>query len=111
MRRLARPAAPCRTAITVLPRAHLLEGTLAERARFAARDEMALHLTDAVLRRLDLGTAGVPAPADVDTVAHAMASALGWDGARAAREKASLDAVYASDGSVRDDGPAPLETR
>ena len=111
VRRLARPAAPCRTAITVLPRAHLLEGTLAERARFAARDEMALHLTDAVLRRLDLGTAGVPAPADVDTVAHAMASALDWDGARAAREKASLDAVYASDGSVRDDGPAPLETR
>ena len=72
---------------------------------------MALHLTDAVLRRLDLGTMGPPAAADVDTVAGAMASARGWDAARLAREKADLAAAYASDGSVRDDGPSPPETR
>lgn len=111
VRRRGRTAAPCRTAVTMLPRARPLEGTLAERARLAARDEIALHLTDAVLRRLDLGTAGPPAPADVDTVARAMASELGWDAARIAREKAGLDAAYASDGSVRDEGPSPPETR
>jgi glycerol-3-phosphate dehydrogenase len=110
-RRLARAAASCRTATTVLPRARPLEGPLAERARIAARDEMALHLTDAVLRRLDLGTMGLPAAADVDTVAGAMASALAWDAARLAREKADLAAAYAPDGSVRDDGPPPPETR
>jgi len=110
VRRRGRPAAPCRTATTVLPRARLLEGTLAERARLAARDEMALHLTDAVLRRLDLGSAGPPAPADVDTVAEAMAAELGWDAARVAREKAGLRAAYAPDGSVRDEGPSPPET-
>jgi glycerol-3-phosphate dehydrogenase len=110
-RRLTRTAAPCRTAATVLPRAQSLSGSLAERARLAARDEMALHLTDAVLRRLDLGTAGPPAPADVDTVAQAMSSALGWDAARVARERAALEAAYAPDGSVRDAGPPPPEAR
>jgi glycerol-3-phosphate dehydrogenase len=103
LRRLVRRAAPCRTAATALPRARPLGGTLAERARIAARDEMALHLTDAVLRRLDLGTAGAPAPEDVDTVARAMGAALGWDAARIEREKAGLCAAYAADGSVRDD--------
>jgi glycerol-3-phosphate dehydrogenase len=110
-RRLTRTAARCRTAATVLPRARPLEGSLAERARLAARDEMALHLTDAILRRLDLGTMGPPAAADVETVAEAMASALGWDAARLAREKSALGAAYAPDGSVRDVGPPPLETR
>jgi len=110
VRRLGRRAAPCRTATTALPRARPLEGTLAERARLAARDEMALHLTDAVLRRLDLGTAGAPDPEEVDAVALAMASELGWDAARGAREKAALEAAYASDGSVRDEGPFPPET-
>ncbi|HEY2943489.1 MAG TPA: FAD-dependent oxidoreductase [Vicinamibacteria bacterium] len=110
VRRLARRAAPCRTATTVLPRARPLAGTLAERARLATRDEMALHLTDAVLRRLDLGTAGPPAPADVEMVAQAMASERGWDAARTEREKTALGAVYAPDGSVRDDGPPPPDT-
>jgi glycerol-3-phosphate dehydrogenase len=71
---------------------------------------MALHLTDAVLRRLDLGTAGPPAPADVEMVAQAMASERGWDAARTEREKTALGAVYAPDGSVRDDGPPPPDT-
>ena len=111
VRRLARPAAPCRTATTVLARARPLRGTLAERARSAARDEMALHVTDAVLRRLDLGTAGAPAPADVEEVVRAMASERGWDAERIEREKAALCAAYAPDGSVRDDGPRPPDTQ
>jgi glycerol-3-phosphate dehydrogenase len=69
---------------------------------------MALHLTDAVLRRLDLGTAGPPAPEDAAAVAEAMAGALGWDAPRRERETAALRAAYAPDGSVRD-GPSPPE--
>jgi glycerol-3-phosphate dehydrogenase len=71
---------------------------------------MALHLTDAVLRRLDLGTAGVPARDDVKAVARAMAAELGWDPARIEREESALAAAYAPDGSVRDDGPRPPDT-
>ena len=43
-------------------------GTLEERTRQAVREEMAATLADAVLRRLDLGTAGPPAQAELETV-------------------------------------------
>jgi glycerol-3-phosphate dehydrogenase len=89
-------AAPSRSATTPLPRARPLEGPLADRARVAAREEMALTLSDAVLRRLDLGTAGEPDPADVATVAQAMAPELGWDPARVEAERAALAAFYAA---------------
>jgi glycerol-3-phosphate dehydrogenase len=90
-RRLGAAVAPCRTASTVLPRAMPLEGTLFEQARLAAHEETAVHLDDAVLRRLDLGTVGRPPAAAVDEVASALGAALGWDAARAARERARLD--------------------
>jgi glycerol-3-phosphate dehydrogenase len=93
-RRLARPLPACRTALTALARAQPLEGALDERTRQGVQDEMALTLTDAVLRRLDLGTAGAPAPADVDTVLAVMAGALGWDGPRIRAERASLAAAF-----------------
>jgi glycerol-3-phosphate dehydrogenase len=87
---LARRSPPCRTAETPLAQARLAEGSLDERARRASREEMALHLADAVLRRLDLGTKGSPSPADVDVVAAAMASEAGWDERRALREREEL---------------------
>jgi glycerol-3-phosphate dehydrogenase len=95
VRRLGREAPPCRTAATPLGAAAPLEGPLEDRARTAARDEMAVTLADAVLRRLDLGTAGPPDPADLDVVARAMARELGWDAAREAAERAALAAFYA----------------
>jgi glycerol-3-phosphate dehydrogenase len=91
--RLGRAAGPCRTAEERLPRAAALEGTLAERARRAAGDEAAVHLDDAVLRRLDLGTAGRPAAAAVQEVAAAMAATLGWDAGRHAAEGDRLEAA------------------
>jgi glycerol-3-phosphate dehydrogenase len=102
VRRLGARTAPCRTATTVLARARPLAGTLGERVRIAVQEEMAGRLTDAVLRRLDLGTGGPPAPEDAEVVAHAMAAELGWDAARLEREKAALRAAYAADGSVRE---------
>jgi len=93
-RRLGRPSPECRTAITPLPRARPLEGTLAERVGEAVREEMAATLEDAVLRRLDLGTAGPPSAPDLETVAGAMAAALGWDRTRVGVERAALAKTY-----------------
>ena len=86
-----------RTAATRLLRARALEGSLPERALQAVREEMALTLPDAVLRRLDLGTAGPAAAADVEIVAQTLATELGWDLARLEAEKQALaDAVARS---------------
>lgn len=95
-RRLGGPASACRTATTLLPRARPLEGPLAGRARVAIRDEMALTLKDAVLRRLDLGTAGPIPAAELDQVAEVLRTELGWDGARQRAEREALAAVYPS---------------
>lgn len=89
-RRLGRTPPPCRTAVTELEQARLLEGSLARRTLEAVRDEMALHLADAVLRRLDLATAGPPAPADLEVVAGTMAAELGWSAERVAAERDAL---------------------
>jgi glycerol-3-phosphate dehydrogenase len=89
--RLGRRTARCRTAIEPLARAAPLPGTLAEQARAAAANEAAVHLEDAVLRRLDLGTAGRPAAAAVQEAAAAMAAVLGWDACRRRWEEERLE--------------------
>jgi glycerol-3-phosphate dehydrogenase len=94
-RRLGRGLPPCRTAVTPLADARPLGPPLEDAARRAVRDEMAVTLADAVLRRLDLGTAGPPRPEELETVARAMAAELGWDRARVERERASLARFYA----------------
>jgi glycerol-3-phosphate dehydrogenase len=71
-----------------------LPGTLAERARQAVGEEMAMTLADAVLRRLDLGTAGPPAEAEVEEVGMVMAEERGWGASRLAAEKAALARFY-----------------
>jgi len=93
-RRLGRASPPCRTAETVLPRARALEGALEARVLEAVREEMAVTLADAVLRRLDLGTAGPPPESDLLTVTRTMAVALGWDAARSSSERAALAKRY-----------------
>jgi glycerol-3-phosphate dehydrogenase len=93
-RRLGRAVPAGRTAEGPLPKARTLEGDLEARAREAVRNEMALTLADAVLRRLDLGTAGRPGAADLEAVARVMCAELGWDEARLARERAALGAAF-----------------
>ena len=97
-RRLARAAPPCRTAATPLPRACPLAGSLEERARLAVRDDMARTLADAVLRRLDLGTAGSPPEADLAVVLRVMVEELGWSAAREQVERSRLAAALARRG-------------
>lgn len=100
--RLGRRVHLCRTAIARLAGARPLEGDLAARTREAVRQEMALTLSDAVLRRLDLGTAGAPSEADLSGVRAVMAAELGWSAERQEHERTALAAVYA-----RRKGPAP----
>jgi len=90
LRRLGRAPVPCRSAVTPLAGARPLGGPLDAQARAAARDEMALHLEDAILRRLDLGTAGPPPAEQVEVVASAMAAELGWNDERRQAEARAL---------------------
>jgi len=94
LRSLGRSRVGSRTDTVVLHRAAPCTGSLEDSARAAVREEMAVHLEDAVLRRLDLGTAGPPSPTEVRTVLEIMAGALGWDEAARARERANLDSFY-----------------
>jgi glycerol-3-phosphate dehydrogenase len=86
---------PSRTATTALDAAAPLDGPLEERTRRVVREEMALHLTDAVQRRLDLGTAGPAEPGDVAVVAATMAAELGWSPARRREEEGALESAAA----------------
>jgi glycerol-3-phosphate dehydrogenase len=62
--------------------------------RRAVQDEMALTLADVILRRTDLGSAGPPPEAALQTCAATMADLLGWDAPRQAAEIAALRASY-----------------
>jgi glycerol-3-phosphate dehydrogenase len=68
--------------------------TVAE-IRHAVRRELALTLTDALVRRTEAGSAGHPGRAAAASASEVMAGELGWDRARTAREVAALDAYYA----------------
>lgn len=69
------------------PETALIQAT----ARHAVRQEMAQHLTDVVLRRTELASAGLPSPSVLETCAEAMAADLQWDLTRRHQE---LQAVY-----------------
>jgi hypothetical protein len=51
---------------------------------------MAIHLSDAVLRRLDLGTGGPPAAGDLEAVTERMADLCDWRDDRIRSERATL---------------------
>jgi len=61
---------------------------------YAVREEMAVHLTDVVLRRTELGTLGRPSARVIDGVVSWMAGELGWDAARIAQEKEGLEDAF-----------------
>ena len=65
--------------------------TLAQ-IHFAVREEMALTLEDAVMRRTSLGQFGPPP--GLDKAANAMATLLGWDSARTRAEIDSLAPLF-----------------
>jgi glycerol-3-phosphate dehydrogenase len=70
-------------------------GDIAAQVLFAVREEMALTLSDVVMRRTCMGQIGAPSAAALETAASIMAAELGWDAARKDREIASLAGAFA----------------
>ena len=61
------------------------------------REEMALKLTDIVLRRTDLGSAGNPGDQALKTCAEIMAGELGWDNNKIQEELEEAKGIYTPD--------------
>ncbi|MBN1779929.1 glycerol-3-phosphate dehydrogenase/oxidase [bacterium] len=60
----------------------------------AVKEEAALHLTDAVLRRTDIGSAGHPGKEAAESAAGIMAGLLGWNETKKQTEMENLDTHY-----------------
>ena len=58
------------------------------------REEMARTLTDVLLRRTELGTAGYPGAICLNTCTAIMARELGWDSQRGVREVETAESVF-----------------
>jgi len=61
---------------------------------YAARREMALKLSDALIRRTSAGSAGHPGSDALERAAAIMARAHGWDTWRTQNEIAEVEAFY-----------------
>ena len=59
----------------------------------AVRNEMAVTLSDVVLRRTDLGTAGCPEPVALDAASRIMGRICGWDDTRRLAEIAQVQSA------------------
>ena len=68
----------------------LLSGEVA----YAIEHADAVHLSDVVLRRTSLGSAGHPGPAALERAATIMAERLGWSDERRAQEIALVEEIY-----------------
>lgn len=69
---------------------------LTAEVRHAVQKEMAQHLTDVILRRTELGSAGRPDQATLELCASVMAEELGWDAARHQTELQEAERFYAA---------------
>jgi glycerol-3-phosphate dehydrogenase len=74
----------------LVPESPVLSGEIA----YAVEHADAVHLSDAVLRRTLLGSAGHPGTAALQRAAAIMADELGWDTTRRQRESAILEDGY-----------------
>jgi len=67
---------------------------LAAEIAYAAKHAQAHHLSDAVLRRTALGSAGHPGRGALECAASVMARTLGWTDEQRAGELAATEAIY-----------------
>ena len=67
---------------------------LAGEIAYAVEHAAASHLSDAVLRRTALGSAGHPGSESLRRAAEIMGEKLGWDATRQADEVARVEGVY-----------------
>jgi glycerol-3-phosphate dehydrogenase len=78
--------------------------TLGAEVVHAIRREMAVRLTDIVIRRTALGAAGHPGDDAVHGCARIAAAELGWDERRTEEEIAAVDAFYEIDNQSAEGG-------
>lgn len=70
------------------------EAVLRAEVLYAVNEEMACRLSDVVLRRTELGSAGAPSFEELQLCARTMQQALGWDEATTQNELAAVLAIY-----------------
>lgn len=68
---------------------------------YIAKNEMAMKLKDAVLRRTDLGTAGYPGKEAITECADIMAETLNWDDSKKQKEINEVESYYHLKGSIK----------
>jgi glycerol-3-phosphate dehydrogenase len=61
---------------------------------FAIKQEMAQKLSDVVLRRTDMGSAGIPPASDLEIVSTLMGKKLGWSAAKMREEMEDVKRTY-----------------
>ncbi|MEJ0025236.1 MAG: glycerol-3-phosphate dehydrogenase/oxidase [Rhizomicrobium sp.] len=71
-------------------------GDIGAQVLFAVREEMALTLSDVVMRRTCMGQIGAPPPEALEEAARIMAAELGWSAERQAAEIAALAPSFAT---------------
>jgi glycerol-3-phosphate dehydrogenase len=69
-------------------------GDIGAQVIFAIREEMAMTLSDVIMRRTGIGQLGDPSPTVLTAVTALMAQELGWDEARKAREIANASSSF-----------------
>ena len=105
---LGKPPRPSQTATTLLADVPLPAGN---ELVHAVRDEMAVHLTDALLRRTGVAAGGYPGDDVVRDAAAIMATECGWTQDRTEREIAAVrDAFKVLPHPSHLLAPAPLST-
>ncbi|MGA8262085.1 MAG: glycerol-3-phosphate dehydrogenase/oxidase [Arenicellales bacterium] len=87
---------PAGSAARLLAGSHVVE----EEVIYAAREEMAVKLSDVVFRRTDLGTGGHPGRAAIERSAQVLGRELGWSGERIRREVEEVESLFRHLGSV-----------
>lgn len=68
----------------------LKDPVLAARVAFALSDEMAMHLSDIVVRRLVEGQLGMLSPHQIELIGDYMAAQLGWSAAETKKQKQAV---------------------
>ena len=100
MVRLGQPAVTCRTATTPLPGRGVPPAT-GDPLVWAAREEMARTLADAVIRRTGMGSLGFPGAEALGRAASIVGAELGWSEERRQSEIAAVTRFYDYDVRLR----------
>ena len=81
-----------------MPYTLLSEPVIKAQVKYAVREEMAIKLSDVVLRRTGIGTVGQPDDSILEVIASTMALELDWSSAKVDLELEGIKAFYLKHG-------------